>query len=190
MLIVLLFGQLHNETRQQEKQTKKFFHDLVIDVYYPIISGRETLVQKDNVSFRYPVLSTSITCGKRDYRDTYQLDLPIDANDKDLADTSAEITIEPDGFGYKMYIRRLQQPYIWVADTNNNLHCVSNKYEKTKTISGKIDYSYPQIPDALRVGIPQRSTMHDKSSKINLCLNDRILLGNTLLVITYDGGKK
>ncbi len=183
VIAVLLLLQLRNEAGAQSRQVKTLFGNLALEVYCTPAGEKAPLthVGQQKPRYVYPIVSTSITCGKQDGKNRYQLDLPIETGDESLKGTAAEFFIEPDDTCLHLYVRRVEQPSIWVANADRtSLRCVLEK---------QADPSVPPPIPAIFRKAGQRLDNYGKNGKISLWLGDEILLGDTRIVVTHDRGE-
>ncbi len=196
VVAVLLLAQLRNEARAQSRQIQNMFENLVIEVYGTPTEespspGAPTHREPLN---RYAIGSTSITVGREDGKKRYQLDLPIATADRRLAGTAAEITIDPDDGCLRLFIRRLEQPVIWVYTEGDwgkpgYLRClVSHLPEAEDPKTGRMVPQFPEVPP-LYAHKKAKKMLYQNNDRCALWVNDEVLLGDTVLRIVYNGGE-
>ncbi len=193
IIVALLFVQLNNEARMQNKQVKKFFNKLALYVYYV----PENEDDGERVCGVYPIVSTSITCGRR-CQGQHQLDLPIPTDDKGLAGTAAEFFIEPDAGNLQLFVRPLEQKEMWVCNADRSRTVLLVKDEAPYLLgndNGKVtdavdrqsmggsNYRIPRPPAEVSSGVHKPDISTEKKP---LRLGYKVLMGNTLFEIDYD----
>lgn len=187
VVCVLLFIQLRNETRAQNRQIKTAFDNLVLEVHCTPNQNAGPIIRPGQQApvIKYPVISTSITCGRKSKKNHYQIDLPIETGDKSLADTAAEFTIEPDGDCLHMYVRRLEQPLIWVISSDYmTVQCLADdSYRTPDNPVGAEDKKILRVPQKFQKNKQQKYLRQDK---IPLQLGDIVLMGDTMFIINYE----
>ena len=188
-VVILLLGQLRNEERVQRQQIKKLFGNLAIKVSC-LSQNTEDIFERPlskKPRVLCPIISTSITCGREDKNGSYQLDLPIPTGDKDLTGTAVEILIEPDRDCLLLYVRLLEQPFMWVKKASEDgSYCYADA--RITSNEDMASLKLPPVPSILKSSTAERNQVevYKKSDKVRLCIGDSILIGNTLLEITYD----
>ncbi len=196
IIAFLMFFQLHNEKRIQQKQIKRLFENLIINVYCGGNTAPNTTFAPD---IKYNIVSTSITLGKFTDGQQHQIDLPITTTDNSLAGTAAVITTIPSKSGLDISISCVEQPYIIVRHANPtegqcefeyNLNKEQKKLQ-VKTIRGERrdprvaeNYTFPFEPYFLGTSLNGKALgFNPISFEIPVKPGDEILLGNTLLKI-------
>lgn len=192
---VLLFVQLHKETLLQNKQVRYAFQNLVLEVHCP--PGAQAPVIRpahSDPDVVYPILSTSITCGKKTDKPRFRTDLAVATSDEQLVETAAEFTIDPDGKVLKLFVRRLEQPSLLVcSEDNKTLQYIPTKLVKNPDWTPDMGRRDKYLPAE---GIPmipaefyhpeQTFYCHKPTAKVPLSIGDKILMGNTLFVVRCD----
>ncbi len=191
-IAALLFAQLRNETRAQNNQVKTFFDNLAIWAYCSSENEDPSWMvgaDAEDSSAVCPIVSTSITCGRQE-GEKHQLDFPVSTADTSLKGTAAEFSVEPDGGELKLYVRLLEQPYMWISDASgSSLTLVVSRlkdYEKKgAAVTDRFDsdrYAFPKPAFPVQKG----TKCHVLVGRQPLRVGDRVMLGNTLFVIGYN----
>ena len=196
IISVLLLAQLFNESRLQVKQVRRIFGNLVIQAEYDPFTQTES----ESVIY-YPIVSTSITCGRQGSKKRYYIDLPIPTSDTDLKESAVEFVIEPDGKMLKLFIRALDQEEFWVYSKDNKEVDLYMKEIPVKVDeNGKycVDESKLPTPPSRLVYIEEKNGLkkeiksdrayYEGRQKIQLSVGDIIVIGGTLFSIRYEGG--
>ncbi len=191
-IALLLFAQLNNEARAQNKQVRMFFDNLALWVYCPTEKNRAAFALSDDHAQKvHPILSTSTTCGRQQAGEKHQLDLPINTTDKALAGTAAEFTVEPDATSLRLYVRLLEQPYAWVCNEDYSevvllVKRLDNYSKKGAPFHAPNDekQKLPPLPHQLQG--KARPSFAIKSGKQLLELGDSVFLGETQITVNYD----
>ena len=201
MICVLVFAQLNNEARVQNKQVRNFFSDIALRVFSDSPEKKSSFLlsaSDDNASKVYPIVSTSITTGRVSENKKHQLDLPIETSDTTLCETSAEFFVEPDAANLRLYVRLLDQPFMWVcsADYSSIMVIVKNLEDwEIGDLPNEKKYRHPPFPPRLKKQIKKyrdgkkgNSIVMDEG-KVPLYMNYNVFLGDTQYVVGCGGGK-
>ena len=192
---MLLFAHLPNETRMQNKQVHAFFDNLAVKVFRAPEKGYA--FSEGSPIATFPLVSTSSTCGRQGGED-HQLDFPISTTDKELAGTAAEFTIEPDAQSLRLYVRLLEQPYMWICDASysyvkvvvRNLEdWLRDGVNMSDNLSDEEKFICPPIPIRVESELKRLNKLPPsapETGKEPLWLGDRVFLGNMQFVIAYD----
>ncbi len=200
-LVLVLFAQLNNEVRIQNKQIQTFFGDLVLRVFTAskdnVGKSDFLLTSVDEYSCEeYPIVSTSITTGRQSEDGGHQLDLPIVTSDMNLSGTAAEFFVEPEAENLRMFVRLLEQPYMWVctSDYSSVIVVVKDKTDYLREVEegdvppSKEEYKCPPMPIKLKKALDEKQRVRSnkislREGKVPLCLGDNVFLGNTQYVV-------
>ncbi|MBE6686485.1 MAG: hypothetical protein E7591_04550 [Ruminococcaceae bacterium] len=183
--VLLIFIQLYNETRAQNRQIRKMFEHVFIRVYG--IKDNEisplAVPVRDESIVEYPLVSTNITCGRKTDQTRFKVDMPIDTEDITLKETAAEFCIEPYENSLKLYIRPLDQDVIWfggLGKSSKEAVCIMKNPVKDE--NG--EWILPPPPAVFNDKMPEyySPTNHYPSLKIG----DVVVIGQTKFVIGYD----
>ena len=195
-VVFLLFFQLQNEKRIQQKQIKRLFENLTIKVF----CGEDNA---PNLAFppdaKFNIVSTSITCGRFVENQQHQIDLPIETKDSSLKETAAVITTIPGKSGLEITVSCVEQPYIIVRHVNPtkgqcefeyNLNKEQKKIQVNKIRRAGKDprkvENYTFAFDPYFIGTSLQGmpiAFNPNSFEISVKPGDQILMGNTLLII-------
>lgn len=187
ILAVALFFQLRNETNAQSRQINSILGNLVLEVYCP--TGKVNIEKKPQQT--YSIISTSITCGKKDTRRRFQVDFPIETTDPELMGTAVEFFVETDDGSSQLYVRNVEQPVVWIVSAGRtSLNCLAKSEKKIRaegeqeTKDGLVPIF---VPEALNDITGGHGYYVDKAA---LRIGDEIWLTNdTYVVLTYEKGE-
>ncbi len=188
ILSLLLFAQLRNEAASQNEQVKTAFGNICIEVRCMPVNADAPVVKTGTApDIKYPIVSTSITCGRENKNSHYQVDLPIPTGDKNLKTTAAEFFIEPYNSSLRLYVRCLEQPEIWVCSRDEKI--VERAISKTTFEKEMADNDAAKAtPPSIFCKKSKAIGPYKGKKRLALQVGDSILMGDTLFTIAYDGG--
>lgn len=187
----LLFFQLRNEANAQSNQIKNILGNLVLEAHCPMAKEGKTpfALLEQTETQTYPVISTSITCGKKDDRKRYQVDFPLETTDEQLKGTAVEFFVEADNSALQLYVRNVEQPIIWIVGTGRTSLCgVLKAGEEAMfgALPGESEISLEEyLPSDLKSITENRECFIGKAP---VYVGDEIRVGNTRIVLTYGKG--
>lgn len=166
LLCILMFiVNLRSEFADRKALARKAFGNTEIIVY----EGCDT--QKEG-AYHYPIRATEYTCGRRPKLSRLKVDITAPGADKTLSTQAAVFYIEDGSF----YIRRKNQPEIWIKDTEDKIILLSKEDDKSYT-----------IPECLISVIQKNPTYTHEKDSVRLLPGYKIIMGKTLF--EYNGPK-
>lgn len=188
---LLLLVQLRNEARAQSEQIRDAFGHLCIQVRCsPVGAGSQGINPGlCEPAVTYPIMSTSITCGKESIGKRYQVDLPVPTGDPGLKGTAAEFTVDPEEGCLRLFVRRLEQPVVWVfSEDYRVVRCLIDQLPR-KEVNGQTVVDRDNLPKpAFVVKNQDFSFFEDKETRLPLQLGDVIVMGDTIFTVCRERG--